>query len=221
MASLFRPSYTKIDPATGNRVMRKVRKWYGKYRDAAGRVCRKPLSPVKTAAMAMLTELVRRVEFQKAGLLDERAEHLKQPIAAALAEFRRHLESTLRSTRHVSETARIIGKVVAACQLTTLADLQGASERIERYLAERREAGVSHRTVNGELVAVRSFCRWLVQRKRLYHDPTSTLARLNQDLDRRRRRRALSNDEVWKLYTTTQKSKRVVSRLTGPDRAVL
>jgi hypothetical protein len=38
MASLFRPTYTKADQITGRRVSRKVRKWYGKYRDASGRL---------------------------------------------------------------------------------------------------------------------------------------------------------------------------------------
>ena len=46
MASLFRPTYTKADPITGGRVSRKVRKWYGKYRDASGRIRCTPLSPI-------------------------------------------------------------------------------------------------------------------------------------------------------------------------------
>jgi cell division protein ZapA (FtsZ GTPase activity inhibitor) len=215
MASLFRPTYTKSDPTTGRRVSRKVRKWYGKYRDASGRLRCTPLSPIKTAAMAMLTDLVRKIELQKAGFVDPCTDHLMQPIEDHLSDFAKHLEAKMRSVRHVSETLRVIQKVTLACKLTVLADLQNAGERLEQHLAERRRAGVSHRTINGDLVAVRSFCRWLIHRRRMHEDPTRGLERLNQDIDRRRERRALTDSEIADLFTVTQNSKRIAFRLTG------
>ena len=36
MASIFKPTYTKIDPKTGKRIKRKARKWYVQYRDSDG-----------------------------------------------------------------------------------------------------------------------------------------------------------------------------------------
>jgi hypothetical protein len=42
MASIFRPSFVKIDPKTGKRVKRKLRKWYVKYRSPDGRIHRVP-----------------------------------------------------------------------------------------------------------------------------------------------------------------------------------
>ena len=221
MAFLYRPTYTKTDPATGRRVSRKVRKWYGKYRDASGRLRWTPLSPIKTAAMAMLTDLVRKIEFQKAGLIDPCTDYLMQPTEDHLSDFAKHLEAKMRSERHVSETIRVIKKVVLACRVTALADLQTAGERLEQHLAERRRAGISHRTINGDLVAFRSFCRWLVHRRRMHEDPTRGLERLNQDIDRRRVRRALSDSEIELLFNVTRDSKRVIRRLTGYDRAVL
>ena len=221
MASLFRPTYTKADPITGRRVSRKVRKWYGKYRDASGRLRCTPLSPIKTAAMAMLTDLVRKIELQKAGLIDPCTDYLMQPTEDHLSDFAKHLEAKMRSERHVSETIRVIKKVVLACRVTVLADLQTAGERLEQHLAERRRAGISHRTINGDLVALRSFCRWLVHRRRMHEDPTRGLERLNQDIDRRRIRRALSDSEIELLFNVTRDSKRVIRRLTGYDRAVL
>jgi site-specific recombinase XerC len=102
-----------------------------------------------------------------------------------------------------------------------LADLQNAGERLEQHLADRRRAGISHRTINGDLVAVRSFCRWLIYRRRMHEDPTRGLERLNQDVDRRRERRALTDSEIGALFTVTQNSKRIAFRLTGRDRALL
>jgi hypothetical protein len=91
----------------------------------------------------------------------------------------------------------------------------------QEHLRARRRAGISHRTVNGDLVAVRSFCQWLIHRRRMHEDPTRGLERLNQDIDRRRERRALTDLEIGALFTLNQKSKRIAFRLTGRDLALL
>jgi hypothetical protein len=115
MASLYRPTYTKPDPKTGGCVTRRVGKWYGKYRGAAGWLRCVPLCQNKTAAMAMLTDLVRRAELQRAGLIDPAAEHLARPIDEHFGDFKVHLEAKARSARYISGTLRIVGNAVAAC----------------------------------------------------------------------------------------------------------
>jgi site-specific recombinase XerC len=221
MGNLFKPTYTRVDPKTGKRVRRKVSKWYGKFRDASGKVQSVPLSADKTAAGAMLTDLIRRSRLQQAGLLDPAAEHLAAPLEGHLYDFKAHLEAKARSEKHISETLRVIGNVVASCRLKVLADLQNGTDQLEQHLAQRRQSGASHRTVNADLVAVRSFCRWLISRKRMHSDPTRDLAKLNEDEDPRMERRALTAQEAELLIATTFESKRVVRRLTGPDRAKL
>lgn len=62
MANLYRQEYTTEDPETGKRTKHRSKKWYGQYRDADGVRQRVPLSTDKSAAQAMLSELVRRVE---------------------------------------------------------------------------------------------------------------------------------------------------------------
>ncbi len=42
MASLIRPTYTKIDPSTGKKRKHKTKKWYVQFRDALGIVRRVP-----------------------------------------------------------------------------------------------------------------------------------------------------------------------------------
>lgn len=138
MAHIYRPSYTKFDPKSGRRVTRKVRKWYGKYRDAAGQLRCVPLCKDKRAALAMLADLVRRAEQQRAGLVFPAAVLLAGPIDEHLADFRVHLEAKARSTRHIRETIRIIRNVVTACGLGTLLELQDAGVLLERYLYDRR-----------------------------------------------------------------------------------
>jgi hypothetical protein len=100
MASLFRRSYTKPD-ATGQRVTRKVRKWYGKYRDADNNLQCVPLNELKSAAMVMLADLIRKANLRRAGLFDPAADYLDRPIDEHVTDFRTSLEAKGRSRKHL------------------------------------------------------------------------------------------------------------------------
>jgi integrase len=221
MANLFRPTYTKTDPETGERHTGRLRKWYAKYHDADGVLRRVPLCEDKAAAQAMLTELVRKVERRQAGLTDPFADELARPLDDHLHDYRTHLLAKARSEKHISETIRVITNVSQSCCWRVLADLQRGGDQLEAYLAERLEAGNSYRTINADLVAVRSFCRWLIGRKRMVNEPTSGLERLNVEEDRRRERRALTEEEAQRLVQTTFDSTRVFRDLVGATRAML
>ena len=221
MATLFHPKYVRTDPETGEKKTRRLRKWYGRYRDANGIVQCEPLCVDRAAAHAMLTELVRKAERQQAGLIDPAAEELSKTIEKHIEEFRKHLLVKARSEKHVSETIRLITTITSACRCNILADLQGAASRLEEYLAERLESGSSHRTINADLTAIRSFCRWLLSKKRMHDDPTAGMSKLNEDEDPRRERRPLSAEESQRLVEKTNVSTVVFRGLTGPDRAVM
>src|SRR5439155_14020469 len=87
MAGLYKPTYLAKDANGDRTVKRKSRKWYGWYTDRTGKKHRVPLCMDKTAAQAMLGELIRRAEREEAGLLDPFEDHRKRPLAEHLAEF--------------------------------------------------------------------------------------------------------------------------------------
>lgn len=221
MTSVFRPTYTKVDPATGEKVTRRAQKWYGRVRDPDGILRRVPLSTDKAAAQAMLLKLVRDTERRLAGLVDPAADQLTKPMSAHIEDYRTHLVANARSESHIKETIRLINRVVKECCYRVLADLQSGSDKLEQYLAERRQEGSAHRTINADLVAVRSFCRWLLSKKRMREDPTLGLHRLNVEEDRRRERRPLTDDEAQRLIDAASTSAREFKHLTGKDRAVM
>lgn len=221
MATLYHPTYVRTDPETGEKAVHRLRKWYGRYQDADGTVQRVPLCTDKTAAQTMLANLIRKAERQQAGLIDPAGDQLARTIEEHIEEFRKHLLVKDRSEKHVSETIRIITSISTACRCNVLADLQGASSRLEGYLAERLQSGASHRTINADLTAIRSFCRWLLSKNRMHQDPTTGLSKLNEDVDRRRNRRPLSDEEAQRLVEKTNVSTTVFRGLTGPDRAVM
>ncbi|MDZ4819438.1 MAG: site-specific integrase, partial [Planctomycetota bacterium] len=138
-----------------------------------------------------------------------------------IREYQRHLLAKARSDSHITETVRLLNSVMLECRLHVLADLQRAGDKLTDHLATRREEGSSHRTVNADLIAVRSFCRWLLAKKRLHMDPTAGLERLNVEEDRRLERRPLTDVEAQKLIEAAYSSAKVIRGLTGPDRAML
>jgi len=141
MPSLCRPTYTVADPRTGERTSRRTRKWYGQYRDATGVWQRVPLCADKTAAQAMLTELVRKVERQRAGIIDPASDQLARATDEHIEEYRTHLTAKARDEKHISETIRLIANITETCRFRILGDLQAGGNRLEQYLVGQRHFG--------------------------------------------------------------------------------
>ena len=57
-----------------------IKKWWGQYKDALGRLKRVPLAIDKLSAQAKLNELVKKVEREMAGLVDPTDEQRKRPM---------------------------------------------------------------------------------------------------------------------------------------------
>lgn len=222
MASLFRPTYSRKNPETGESESYQLSKWYGKYRDENGVLRKVPFSEDKSAAQAMLADLLRNVERRKAGLIDPLANQTDRPVVDFVNEYQRHLEVKKRSERHIVETVRMINKILAKINCSVVGDLRSAEKSLEEYIGRRMDSGSSHRTVNADIVAIRAFCRWLMQKKQcLTFDPTGGIEKLNVAEDRRHNRRALTDEETQRLIQTTFESKRDFRNLTGKDRAML
>ncbi|NUN15577.1 MAG: hypothetical protein HUU55_18290, partial [Myxococcales bacterium] len=58
MASIYKKPVFVRDPATGERVKGKSKKWWGRFRDVDDREKRVPLTVDRAAAQAMLAEYV-------------------------------------------------------------------------------------------------------------------------------------------------------------------
>jgi integrase len=81
--------------------------------------------------------------------------------------------------------------------------------------------GISIKTSNGYLAAIKQFCRWMVQDRRMPDNPLAHLEGGNVKLDRRHDRRPLSESEVLSLLDATRDSQRTSHGLTGLDRHFL
>ncbi len=173
-----------------------------KYRDGRGIVqevatgCRD-----KTAAQAVLRELTARAERVKSGLVstadDLAIDHQHTLLSDALAAYVDHLRARGRSATHVADCERLARRAFADCGFTTLRELSG--EPLERWLTTLTDGGLSPRTRNSYLQAVRGFCRWCVQSGRLQADATKRIGKIAEATDVRRNRRALTAMELERL----------------------
>jgi integrase len=98
----------------------------------------------------------------------------------------------------------------------------GKARRYPRATAEAllsmRPRGKSIKTSNLYLAAVKQFCGWLVQDRRMADNPLAHLSGGNVKLDRRHDRRPLTADELRRMLAAAEASKRNFRGLTGRDR---
>ena len=100
---------------------------------------------------------------------------------------------------HRGNFQRQLTRLFAECNFKTASDL--AVEPLERWLVARTREGMSARTRNSYLVAIRAFCNWGKKRNvgRLKGNPFDELEQLCVDADRRHTRRAMTEAELTRL----------------------
>ena len=174
--------------------------------------------PTRTAAQAMLNDLICKVERIKAGLIDPGDEQRKRPMREHLADFKRYLTNKGITTKQVTESTKRIQKIVDSRKLKLLSDL--SADAVVEFLSELRREGQSAQTRNNYLVSVKQFSRWLVRDRRIGFDPLAHISGQNVRTDRRHDRRALSNDEFNRLIQAARSGK-TIEAIAGPDRAML
>jgi len=89
----------------------------------------------------MLTELVRKVERQRAGIIDPASDQLARATDEHIEEYRTHLTAKARDEKHISETIRLIANITETCRFRILGDLQAGGNRLEQYLVGQRHFG--------------------------------------------------------------------------------
>jgi integrase len=218
MASLYKKPVMTKDPATGEKVKGKSKKWWGQYKDAEGRLRRVPLAIDKTAARAMLDKIVKQVERERAGLVDPTDEQRKRPLKEHLREYEAFLDNKGVTEKQKKETISKLNKIVAARRWKFIADINAGSTL--EYLGQLRRDGRSVQTYNHYLKAAKSFTRWLVKDQRTPFDPLVHVSRLNVRTDRRHDRRALSAEE-FSLLVEAAGCGKSIANISGPDRAMM
>jgi hypothetical protein len=95
----------------------------GRYRDELGAERRVPLAADKTAAQAMLNELVRKAERRIAGLEDPFETHRRTPLEDHLTVFRQYLEGKGNTPKHAWLTHNRAKAAMESCKFKFVTDV--------------------------------------------------------------------------------------------------
>jgi len=159
----------------------------------------------------------------KLGLLDGRFASAGKPLLEHVAAWEKVLLAKGNTPGHVARYKADVGRIVEMSKAKHLVDL--TPSHVQRAIAAMRDGdaetpGVSLQRCNHVLRAVKSFTRWMVADRRATEDALAHLKAFNVQTDRRRVRRALSDDELRRLLDTA-KAGNPIFGMSGEDRAML
>jgi integrase/recombinase XerD len=219
MASLYKKPIVITDPRTGQKVKSWSRKWWGRYKNDDGSERRVPLAGDKKAALAMLNELVRKVELRLAGLESPFEEHLKRPLNEHLADFRQYLEGKGNTTKHASITCQRAQSILDGCKFGRLTDVS-PSAVVEWLKVERAAGRLGIKSCNYYLASIKAFLGWMVSDVRTDRNPLAHLKGLNAQVDIRRERRCLEPQQ-FALFLEAARHGKPVRCIAGEHRRML
>jgi len=164
-------------------------------------VAEKMLARYQTEVDRIRTGVATREELSKA--------HLRLiTLDKALEQFRTKMIADGSMPGYISSTMRQITLIFRATGIDTLTDIR--RETIEPWIANEVQQKVhSPSTINHYLKAVKAFVQYLVDIEILSSHPLKAIRSLNEALDQRKKRRAMTADEIERLFhsVATRKSR--------------
>ena len=152
------------------------------------------------------------------GLLDSQQAKAGKPLTELVSEYEQFLEARELNIRHIHNTVTELKRVFEGCSFRYWSDI--APTRLMAYLKNLRSEGISYRRSNAFLTSAKAFCNWMVECGYTSQSPIQRLKTLDDKLDKRYERRALTTDELRLLLRTTLNSPNRFG-LTGAERCLL
>jgi len=158
-------------------------------------------------------------------------ERMKKPLWEVTKAFERHLVGKGDSPSHVRQVIRRLKRLTRFCEFRILADLALVTNPnhppIEEVVLEfldgrhgRRGKPFATSTRNACLRELQHFCRWAIRTERLAHSPILKITKRRDDGRLTRERRALTDEEILRLISTTNRS-HLRGRMDGKSRSML
>jgi integrase len=167
-------------------------RWVFTYTDARGQRHREALSTDLRVAERLRAERIRQRDLEHAGL------GAVEGMGMALTELREQYLADLAvrvGAKQLRSRTDSLARVLAAITATRVRDLRVGD--LLRYQRERLAQGVSNRTCNVDVGAVKSMLAWAVTAQLIAESPLRALKPLpTGERHQRRVRRALSEDEI-------------------------
>lgn len=197
--------------------------WYVSWFDHTGkRRSRCTKTTDKAAADRIAAKLESDAALRRDGVIDAAidatAQESRRSIESHLVDFRAKLEAASRSTNHVDRTCRMVRSYDSWAAHSTVGEV--TAESVNLYVAKLKSDGLSSRTIQANLTAIKSFTKWLSERHKLHRDPLTSVRKPNPKTDRRHERRALLRDE-WRCLIRATEAGPVRYGMPAAERSLL
>lgn len=208
-----------------NSERKQVRKWWVELRDHLQTVRRFPAFTNKTQSEALGRQIERLVNYKvageqpdpqlsrwleeipeklrdrfvKIGLLDAKRAAAGKLLKEHVEDFESSLLAKCRTEKYVAAIKADLERIFADCKFVSWSGI--SASQLECYLDDLRDGGngISARTFNSKLKAVKQFANWMIKNGRASESPVACLECLNTETDKRHPRRALEPDEIRRL----------------------
>jgi integrase len=192
--------------------------------DHEGKRRRKKGFSEKGLSEQLAAKLENEVLLRRSGMIDPFAEKLaaerQAPMEEHLKTYERNLNERGTTSKHVKLTMTRLRALVKQCKMERLTQL--SVEQVQSGLAALQvQEKFGPRTYNHYVQAIVSYGHWLVETSRLAAHPLLSLKRQNVELDVRRKRRALDDQEIVKLIGSARQSGKCLQGYDGEQRARL
>lgn len=143
------------------------------------------------------------------------------PLTDYLDRFKRHLLTRGTTKAHADQTKTRALTVIEIAGFSTYHELceSGATDTVDEALAKLSDDGASDQTVAHYLRAIKQFCRWMHERKRLPESPIMLIERSGK-MKLVHQRRSLTIEEFQRLILAARDDEPVAG-MDGVDWALL
>ena len=160
----------------------------------------------RSAARNKLSELERRAERQRAGVLTAlealAGDWATVPVTEHIDDWVKALKGRGRTPRHARDMEYKLTRIASELCFARLSEL--SRPRLEAWLGDRYGEGMPARTLNGYAGAAVAFGNWLLKAGRMTVNPFGGIDKRNERADRRHVRRALTPEELALLLEATE-----------------
>lgn len=156
------------------------------------------------------------------GLIDPadqtRIKHERNSILDHIDAWRDDMSARGVADPHPALVHGRVARIVDLAGIKRISDI--SPSRVQAAVQAIRDTGVSLRTIHHYISNAKQFSRWLLRDGRAKTDPLAFMTKPNPDTDRRHERRALTADELARLFAATRGGK-MAGGLAPLDREAL
>lgn len=183
--------------------------WSARFKDQHGDLIERSTGcKDKQSAQSMLAKWEREAELVRSGVLSNEqasiASKATAPVSEHLAAYNEQLQARQVSRQRSGNKIRQIELICSELKWTKLTDFNG--EALVKWLNAQKKIGKSAATRNDYRAAMVSFANWCCSgvRPRMLANPFSGVPKANEALDVRRKRRALTPEELERLVLVSR-----------------